>query len=385
VKRTFGAISAAGLGALAMYLLDPRGGRRRRSLVRDKLVKAAHDTGGAVEVTARDVMNRARGTVAEMRSWAGHRPPSDDVLAARVRSRMGYLVGHPRSIDVAVEDGRVTLRGPILADEVGGLLAGVGAVRGVLEVDNQLTMHHDATGVPGLQGQPRMRQPGSVFPFMQVVWSPTARLVAGVTGGALAMWGLRTGGALGTGSVLGGLLLAARGATNLDVQRLVGAGRRGIDVRKAIDVMAPVEAVYAFWSRYENFPRFMSHVREVTLGADGRAHWVVAGPGGIPVEFDTEETRHEPNEAIAWRTVPNSQVAHAGLVRFTTHADGSTGVDVRMAYNPIAGALGHLVASLFGADPRRAMDDDLARFKSLLEEGKTVVDGQTVRRDEAAR
>jgi uncharacterized membrane protein len=149
--------------------------------------------------------------------------------------------------------------------------------------------------------------------------------------------------------------------------------------------MAPVEAVYAFWSRYENFPRFMSHVREVTLGADGRAHWVVAGPGGIPVEFDTEETRHEPNEAIAWRTVPNSQVAHAGLVRFTTHADGSTGVDVRMAYNPISGALGHLVASLFGADPRRAMDDDLARFKSLLEEGKTVVDGQTVRRDEAAR
>jgi uncharacterized membrane protein len=320
-----------------------------------------------------------------MRSWAGHRPPPDDVLEARVRTRLGYLVGHPRSIDVAVTDGRVTVRGPVLAGEVEGLLAGVGAVRGVLEVDNQLSVHADASGVPGLQGQPRTRPAGSVFPFMEAVWSPTARLVAGVTGGALAVWGLRAGGALGTGSVLGGLLLAARGATNLDVPRLVGAGRRGIDVRKSIDVTAPVETVYAFWRRYENFPRFMSNVREVTIGADGRPHWVVAGPAGIPVEFDTEETRHEPNEAIAWRTVPNSQVAHAGLVRFTSHDDGSTGVDVRMAYNPIAGALGHLVAELFGVDPRRALDDDLARLKSLLEEGKTVVNGRTVRRDEAAR
>jgi uncharacterized membrane protein len=385
VNTTLGVIGAAGLGAFAMYMLDPRGGRRRRAMVRDRLAKAAHETGDAVEVTARDVVNRARGSVAEMRSWVGRRPPGDDVLQARVRSRVGYLVGHPRSVAVAVQDGRATLSGPVLAAEVDALLAGVSAVRGVREVENRLSVHEEAGDVPGLQGRGRVRSGGSVAPFMQGVWSPTARLVAGVTGGALALWGLRAGGPVGAGTALGGLLLAARGATNLEVPRLIGAGRPGVDVRKAIEVAAPVESVYAFWSRYEHFPRFMSHVRDVARGADGRAHWVVAGPGGLPVEFDTEETRHEPNVAIAWRTVPNALIAHAGQVRFSSTPDGSTRVDLRMAYNPIAGVLGHLAAALFGVDPRAALDEDLARFKSLLEDGTTTIDGRTVRREEVAQ
>ena len=37
---------------------------------------------------------------------------------------------------------------------------------------------------------------------------------------------------------------------------------------------------------------------------------------------------------------------------------------------PPAGALGHTVASLFGVDPKRAMDEDMVRLKYLLEEGK---------------
>jgi uncharacterized membrane protein len=40
-----------------------------------------------------------------------------------------------------------------------------------------------------------------------------------------------------------------------------------------------------------------------------------------------------------------------------------------MSYNPVAGALGHLVASLFGADPERQMEEDLMRMKTLLETG----------------
>lgn len=65
-------------------------------------------------------------------------------------------------------------------------------------------------------------------------------------------------------------------------------------------------------------------------------------------------------------------------------ADGGTRVLVRMSYNPPAGALGHAVAMLFGADPEQAMTEDLVRFKSLLEEGKTSTRGRTIRRDEVA-
>lgn len=55
--------------------------------------------------------------------------PTAVAAGGRVRSRLGVLVGHPRSMDVAVHEGRVTLRGPVLAEEVDRPLAGVARVR----------------------------------------------------------------------------------------------------------------------------------------------------------------------------------------------------------------------------------------------------------------
>jgi hypothetical protein len=47
--------------------------------------------------------------------------------------------------------------------------------------------------------------------------------------------------------------------------------------------------------------------------------------------------------------------------------------------------LGHLVASLLGSDPKRAMDEDLMRFKTLIEYGKTTTDGEVVTREDLSR
>ena len=47
-------------------------------------------------------------------------------------------------------------------------------------------------------------------------------------------------------------------------------------------------------------------------------------------------------------------------------------LDIRVSYNPPAGAIGHAIALLFSADPKHAMDDDLVRFKSLLEDGRSA-------------
>jgi hypothetical protein len=58
-----------------------------------------------------------------------------------------------------------------------------------------------------------------------------------------------------------------------------------------------------------------------------------------------------------------------------------SGLCIRMTYKPPAGALGHAVASLLGSDPKRAMDEDLLRFKSLLEEGKASARGPTITRE----
>ena len=61
------AIVALGLGALAMYLLDPQQGRRRRALLRDQVTHAKRVVRERASGAARDLSNRAYGTAVEAR------------------------------------------------------------------------------------------------------------------------------------------------------------------------------------------------------------------------------------------------------------------------------------------------------------------------------
>ena len=90
----------------------------------------------------------------------------------------------------------------------------------------------------------------------------------------------------------------------------------GIEFRKAVRINAPVEDVFAFWQNYDNFPRFMSHLKEVRDMGDGRSHWVANGPADVPVEWDAQITEMRPNRVIAWESLPGSEVYNAGRVRF---------------------------------------------------------------------
>jgi hypothetical protein len=58
-------LAGAGLGATMMYFLDPRGGRRRRALARDKSIKVSRKTRENVSGRAHDVRNRVRGAAHE--------------------------------------------------------------------------------------------------------------------------------------------------------------------------------------------------------------------------------------------------------------------------------------------------------------------------------
>ena len=143
-------LSGMTAGAGLMYLLDPRFGRRRRSLPRDKAYSFTNEFGDAVGVTARDFTNRARGVVAETQALFRTEEVSDEVLAERVRAVLGYLVAHPSAIDVTASRGRVTLSGPVLADEAQRLLRGVAAVRGVTGVEDRLEVHRRHENVSDL-------------------------------------------------------------------------------------------------------------------------------------------------------------------------------------------------------------------------------------------
>jgi uncharacterized membrane protein len=376
------AILGLGLGWMVSRLFEPSRGSRRRALIRDKAISASHVIGDALDTTTRDVGNRTRGVVAELRARLSPGDVDDRVLVERVRARIGGSVRHARSVEVSARDGQVTLAGPVLADEVDALLWRVASVRGVRHVDNRLDVHAQPADVPGLQGGRGRWRGGERFELLQAQWSPTARLFMGLAGGVLILLGVRRRGVIGTVAGAGGLVALARALTNLELRRLfgIGAGRWAVTIQKTITVAAPVEEVFDVWSRYENFPRFMAHVRDVRRSGEGHARWTVAGPAGVPIEWETEETRREPPTLLAWKTLPGAVVAHAGVVRLEPEAAG-TRIHIQMRYNPPAGAVGHGVAALLGADPKHALDEDLVRFKSLLEEGKTSVRGQTVTRE----
>jgi hypothetical protein len=225
----FSLLTAAGFGAGLAYLFDPDRGSRRRSLVRDQLAHAWSKSARAADVTWRDASHRAYGSVAAVRSALAGEDGSSEVLIARVRSKMGRHVSHPSSIVVSASGGQVTLGGSILADEVHGLLSAVKSVKGVTGVDNQLEVHQSPENIPGLQGG--VHRTGEPTEFMQVSWSPTARLLAGTTGCALMANCLtrRTPGAVLLGTLGFGLCL--RAVANVEFARLfeLGRRRRGID------------------------------------------------------------------------------------------------------------------------------------------------------------
>lgn len=221
----------AGAGAGLMYLLDPDLGTRRRARMRDRLMRARHLTGDAMDATSRDVRNRARGVVAELRSRLLPGDVSDDVLQERVRARLGQAVRYPRSIETTVDNGCVTLRGPVLADDVTRLVRRIGQVPGVREVDNRLDVHAEAGNVPGLRGARPSSTGGEVFELMQGRLSPAARLATGVGGALLALWGLRRLDAAGVPVATIGMALLTRGAGNPVLADLVDDLRRALPRR----------------------------------------------------------------------------------------------------------------------------------------------------------
>jgi uncharacterized membrane protein len=287
---------------------------------------------------------------------------------------MGRAVSHPHAVEVTAKDGHVTLRGPILVSDVRHLLSAVEQVPGVSSVDHALEVHTRDDAVPALQGE-RTR------PQRSGPWSPLSRVALGAVGVGLVGWGFARRDRIGRFAAALGAACLIRDVADRPLGRVlgIGAGRRAVDFHKTITVRAPIADVFSFFSRIENFPRFMAHVKDVQRTGDHRYHWVAEGPAGIPVSWDGEIETLEPERLISWRSLPGVAVPNAGIARFEANPDGSTRLDIRMSYNPPAGVVGHLVASLFGADPKHAMDEDLVRFQSILEQGKTTAHGEVVR------
>ena len=366
-------LTGVSLGAGLMYLFDPASGRRRRRTLVDKTSSLVRQSGQATGRAARDLGHRARGLAAVAGRPFRHEDVDDVTLAERVRAKMGRVVSHPHAIEVLVQQGQVTLTGPILADEADALLAKVRKIPGVRAVEGRLDLHQSDDQVASRQES----EPGAeTSPVARRNWAPAMRCVAATAGSGLMAWAIKRGDGLGLALGSAGAALLARASTNKPLTRVVGVPGEPhlVQVHKTIELQAPIDLVYGLWTRYENFPRFMSTLKSIRDEGNGRSHWTVYGPGGVPVSWNAEVTRLVPNEALAWRSLPGSVVPNCGTIHFTPTGDGGTRVDIELAYDPPGGALGLVAAKLFGADAKSQMDEDLMRMKTFLETGKTPHD-----------
>jgi hypothetical protein len=217
-----------------MFFFDPVRGNRRRALVRDQFTRLTHRTGCFFDKAVRDLQHRVEGTMAECSAALRQEEASDDVLSARVRSKLGRYVSHPRAIEVSAHEGRVVLSGPVLQDEVPGLLSAVWGVRGVKEIEDHTTPHQESANISDLQGG--RHRAGNVPELFQANWAPATRLFMGGLGSLLLLNCLTR---RGIGSMLWGTIgcgLVMASAANCNAQEtgsptratggIAGNGRR---------------------------------------------------------------------------------------------------------------------------------------------------------------
>src|ERR1043165_3784088 len=96
----------------------------------------------------------------------------------------------------------------------------------------------------------------------------------------------------------------------------------------SVTVNAPVHQVYKLFSHFNDFPKFMTYVKEVTYYDDQRSHWVVDVVGRQ--EWDAVNENWTENRQIGWRSTDGLE--NSGDVRFTSIGDNQTRIDVTVRY-----------------------------------------------------
>jgi len=226
----------------------------------------------------------------------------------------------------------------------------------------------------------------SPFKASAVNLSEAERWASTISGGALTVFGFKKGGLGGLAlALLGGTLIYTGTTGHCEVYNLLrinkapGKGRRasvkhgeGIKVEKSVTINKSPAELYQFWRNFENLPRVMSHLESVQVLDQNLSHWVAKAPAGTTAEWDAQIINEKENELIAWRSLEGATIQHAGSVQFKRASGGrGTIVKVEINYSAPAGSVGAAIAKLFGKEPSVQIQEDLRRFKRLMEAGET--------------
>ncbi|GAC1546885.1 MAG: hypothetical protein NVS2B17_30590 [Candidatus Velthaea sp.] len=130
-------------------------------------------------------------------------------------------------------------------------------------------------------------------------------------------------------------------------------------------VNAPLHQVYELFTHFNDYPKFMTYVKEVTYLDDERSHWVADVAGKH--EWDAVNEDWISDRQIGWRST--SGVANGGRVIFTPAGDVQTRIEAVITYTPPAGILGALGEALgAGSLFEKRLQHDLTHFAKMVEE-----------------
>lgn len=132
-------------------------------------------------------------------------------------------------------------------------------------------------------------------------------------------------------------------------------------IEKGIAINVPVQTAYNQWTQFEDFPRFMEGVKQVTQLDDRRLHWR-AEIGGKEKEWDARITEQIPNDRIAWKSTDGA--SNAGVVTFHRLSDTTSKVMLQIEYDP-DGVVENFGDALGVVNQR--VEGDLQRFKEFIE------------------
>jgi uncharacterized membrane protein len=133
-------------------------------------------------------------------------------------------------------------------------------------------------------------------------------------------------------------------------------------IETSIRVNVPVQTVYDQWTQFEEFPKFMTGVKEVTRLDETRSHWK-AQIAGKAREWDAEIVERIPEQRIVWKSQRGA--INEGVVTFRGLSEARSLILIQLRYMP-EGVLENL-GDRWGAVSAK-VDGDLERFKTFIEE-----------------
>jgi uncharacterized membrane protein len=130
-------------------------------------------------------------------------------------------------------------------------------------------------------------------------------------------------------------------------------------------VNAPVHQVYSLFTHFNDFPKFMSFVKEVTYHDDQSSHWVAEVVGRH--EWDAVNEGWIADQQVGWHSI--SGLSNFGKVTFVPTSSEQTKIDVSISYNPPAGILGEVGERLGGGSHfENALQSDLTHFAQMVDQ-----------------